>query len=108
MSAALLNPAEHGFLYSGEKKVKEDSVRRNPFHPTQNRDGVIQMGLAENQLCFDLIKKWILENPDASICTAEGVDKFKDIAIYQDYHGLKEFREAVAKFMGRVGGNSHI
>lgn len=77
----------------------------NPFHPTRNPDGVIQMGLAENQLCFDLIKKWILENPDASICTAEGVDNFKDIAIYQDYHGLKEFREGVAKFMGRVGGN---
>ncbi|XWS46150.1 hypothetical protein CRYUN_Cryun14cG0038900 [Craigia yunnanensis] len=77
----------------------------NPFHPIQNPDGVIQMGLAENQLCFDLIKKWILENPDASICTAEGIDKFKDIAIYQDYHGLKEFREAVAKFMGKVGGN---
>ncbi|XVE77206.1 hypothetical protein DITRI_Ditri13aG0042900 [Diplodiscus trichospermus] len=77
----------------------------NPFHPTQNPDGVIQMGLAENQLCFDLIKKWILENPDASICTAEAVDKFKDIAIYQDYHGLREFREAVAKFMGRVGGS---
>ncbi|XVF22482.1 hypothetical protein REPUB_Repub12eG0176600 [Reevesia pubescens] len=77
----------------------------NPFHPTLNPDGVIQMGLAENQLCFDLIKKWILENPEASICTAEGVDKFKDIAIYQDYHGLQEFREAVAKFMGRVGGN---
>ncbi|EOX95867.1 hypothetical protein QUC31_005254 [Theobroma cacao] len=77
----------------------------NPFHPSQNPDGVIQMGLAENQLCFDLIKKWILENPDASICTAEGVDKLKNIAIYQDYHGLKEFREAVAKFMERVGGN---
>ncbi|XVF73120.1 hypothetical protein PTKIN_Ptkin12aG0176300 [Pterospermum kingtungense] len=77
----------------------------NPFHPTWNPDGVIQMGLAENQLCFDLIKKWILENPEASICTAEGVDKFKDIAIFQDYHGLKEFREAVAKFMGRVGGD---
>ncbi|XP_022770501.1 1-aminocyclopropane-1-carboxylate synthase-like [Durio zibethinus] len=77
----------------------------NPFHRTQNPDGVIQMGLAENQLCFDLIKKWILENPQASICTAEGVDKFKDISIFQDYHGLKEFREAVAKFMGRVGGN---
>ncbi|TYH43095.1 hypothetical protein E1A91_D11G104300v1 [Gossypium mustelinum] len=77
----------------------------NPFHPIHNPDGVIQMGLAENPLCFDLIEKWIRENPDASICTAEGLDKFKDIAIYQDYHGLREFREAVAKFMGRVGGN---
>ncbi|KAE8700996.1 1-aminocyclopropane-1-carboxylate synthase CMW33 [Hibiscus syriacus] len=77
----------------------------NPFHPTQNPHGVIQMGLAENKLCPDLIKEWILENPDASICTARGIDKFNDIAIFQDYHGLKEFREAVAKFMGRVGGN---
>ncbi|KAH1080974.1 hypothetical protein J1N35_020735 [Gossypium stocksii] len=77
----------------------------NPFHPIHNPDGVIQMGLAENPLCFDLIEKWIRENPDASICTAEGLDKFKDIAIYQDYHGLREFREAVAKFMGRVGGS---
>ncbi|MBA0685930.1 hypothetical protein Goari_013567 [Gossypium aridum] len=77
----------------------------NPFHPIHNPDGVIQMGLAENPLCFDLIEKWIRENPDASICTAEGLDKFKDIAIFQDYHGLREFREAVAKFMGRVGGN---
>ncbi|KAE8681553.1 1-aminocyclopropane-1-carboxylate synthase [Hibiscus syriacus] len=83
----------------------------NPFHPTQNPHGVIQMGLAENQLCFDLIEKWILENPDASICTAEGVDKFRDIAIFQDYHGLKELErrylllQGVAKFMGRIGGN---
>ncbi|KAK8509652.1 hypothetical protein V6N13_093509 [Hibiscus sabdariffa] len=77
----------------------------NPFHPTQNPHGVIQMGLAENKLCVDLIQKWIRENPDASICTAQGVDKFNEVAIFQDYHGLKEFREAVAKFMGRVGGN---
>ncbi|TYH95699.1 hypothetical protein ES332_A12G124700v1 [Gossypium tomentosum] len=80
----------------------------NSFHPTQNPNGVIQMGLAENKLCFDLIKKWIMENPDASICTAGGVDKFKDVAIFQDYHGLKEFREGIAKFMGRVGGNKVI
>ncbi|KAK5783538.1 1-aminocyclopropane-1-carboxylate synthase [Gossypium arboreum] len=77
----------------------------SPFHPIHNPDGVIQMGLAENPLSFDLIERWIRENPDASICTAEGLDKFKHIAIYQDYHGLREFREAVAKFMGRVGGN---
>ncbi|KAI9180831.1 hypothetical protein LWI28_008541 [Acer negundo] len=77
---------------------------RNPYHPTQNPEGVIQMGLAENQLCFDLIKEWISKNPSASICTAEGVDKFKDIANFQDYHGLPEFRQAVAKFMSRARG----
>ncbi|XP_065859754.1 1-aminocyclopropane-1-carboxylate synthase 1-like [Euphorbia lathyris] len=81
------------------------AYQSNPFHPTRNPDGVIQMGLAENQLCFDLISDWIKQNPEASICTYEGVDKLKDIAIFQDYHGLPEFRQAIAKFMEMVRGN---
>jgi hypothetical protein len=44
------------------------------------------------QLCFDLIQEWILNNPQASICTPEGVNDFREIAIFQDYHGLPEFR----------------
>ncbi|XP_073042848.1 LOW QUALITY PROTEIN: 1-aminocyclopropane-1-carboxylate synthase-like [Primulina eburnea] len=77
----------------------------NPYHPTENQNGVIQMGLAENQLSFDLIQEWVMNNPRASICTAEGVDEFKDIAIFQDYHGLPEFRNAVARFMEKLRGN---
>ncbi|KAL1569118.1 acetyl-CoA synthetase [Salvia divinorum] len=77
----------------------------DPYHPTQNPHGVIQMGLAENQLCFDLIQEWIKNNPKASICTPEGAADFKDIAIYQDYHGLPQFRNAVARFMEKVRGN---
>ncbi|XP_057462480.1 1-aminocyclopropane-1-carboxylate synthase-like [Actinidia eriantha] len=76
----------------------------DPFHLTQNPNGVIQMGLAENQLSSDLIEEWIKKNPEASICTLEGVKAFKDIANFQDYHGLPEFRNAVAEFMGRVRG----
>ncbi|CAK7348821.1 unnamed protein product [Dovyalis caffra] len=76
----------------------------NPFHPTDNPDGVIQMGLAENPLSFDLIIDWIKKHPTASICTPEGANMFKDIANFQDYHGLREFRRAIAKFMERVGG----
>nr|BAK19926.1 1-aminocyclopropane-1-carboxylate synthase [Dianthus petraeus] len=75
---------------------------RDPYHSTKNSNGVIQMGLAENQLCFDLVTEWLLKNPQASICTNEGVNKFMDIAIFQDYHGLPEFRSAVAKFMGKA------
>ncbi|GAB2303613.1 acetyl-CoA synthetase [Dionaea muscipula] len=56
------------------------------------------------QLCFDLLEEWILENPKASICTSYGVNDFKEVAIFQDYHGLPEFRNAVAKFMGRARG----
>ncbi|KAG2258847.1 hypothetical protein Bca52824_078141 [Brassica carinata] len=76
----------------------------NPFHPEHNPQGVIQMGLAENQLCSDLIKEWIKANPQASICTAEGIDGFSDIAVFQDYHGLKQFRQAIAAFMERARG----
>ncbi|KAK6918323.1 LOW QUALITY PROTEIN: Aminotransferase, class I/classII, partial [Dillenia turbinata] len=35
----------------------------------------------------------------------EGISSFEDIAIFQDYHGLPEFRYAMAKFMGQVRGN---
>ncbi|KAL2892112.1 1-aminocyclopropane-1-carboxylate synthase [Bienertia sinuspersici] len=77
----------------------------DPYHPSNNPNGVIQMGLAENQLSFDLIKEWMVKNPQASICTHEGVNKFTDIAIFQDYHGLPKFRSAVAKFMGKARGD---
>ncbi|CAI9102025.1 OLC1v1000212C1 [Oldenlandia corymbosa var. corymbosa] len=77
----------------------------DPFHPTKNPDGIIQMGLAENQLSCDLIEEWIRKNPAASICTTEGVNKFKDIANFQDYHGLPEFRKAVARLMGKIRGD---
>ncbi|KAK8537989.1 hypothetical protein V6N13_096216 [Hibiscus sabdariffa] len=77
----------------------------NPFHPTDRPDGVIQMGLAENQLCFNFVKKWVIEHPEASLCSAQGVNKFKETALFQDYHGMPEFRQAVAKFMGKVRGD---
>ncbi|OEL37302.1 1-aminocyclopropane-1-carboxylate synthase [Dichanthelium oligosanthes] len=76
----------------------------NPFDLHHNRDGVIQMGLAENQLSLDLLEEWSLNHPEASICTAQGASQFRRIANFQDYHGLPEFREAMAKFMGQVRG----
>jgi 1-aminocyclopropane-1-carboxylate synthase len=39
------------------------------------------------------MRKWVLKHPEASICTSEGVNQFSDIAIFQDYHGLPEFRQ---------------
>ncbi|CAH9069014.1 unnamed protein product [Cuscuta europaea] len=91
---------ENSAYFHGWKAYDSD-----PFHPKKNPHGVIQMGLAENQLCFDLIKEWVVNNPKASICTAEGAKEFKDIALYQDYHGLPEFRNAVARFMEKVRGD---
>lgn len=91
---------ENSHYFDGWKAYDSD-----PYHPTENPNGVIQMGLAENQLCFELIKEWIMENPEASICTSEGVNEFRDVAIFQDYHGFSRFRNAIAKFMGRVRGD---
>ncbi|EYU32170.1 hypothetical protein MIMGU_mgv1a025862mg [Erythranthe guttata] len=93
---------EHGEnspYFDGWKAYDND-----PFHPTLNPNGVIQMGLAENQLSLDLIEEWIKKNPSASICTSEGIHAFKNIALFQDYHGLPEFRNGVAKFMTKARG----
>ncbi|KAF3616345.1 1-aminocyclopropane-1-carboxylate synthase [Capsicum annuum] len=91
---------ENSAYFDGWKAYAND-----PFHLTDNPNGVIQMGLAENQLCFDLIQEWVVNNPKASICTAEGAEDFQEIAIFQDYHGLPEFRQAVARFMEKVRGD---
>ncbi|KAL3009030.1 hypothetical protein AAZX31_07G062900 [Glycine max] len=91
----------------GENSPYFDGLKaydRNPFHPKKNPQGVIQMGLAENQLCFDLIEEWIRNNPKTSICTPEGVHQFRNIANFQDYHGLREFTNAMANFMSKVRG----
>ncbi|KAL9816657.1 putative 1-aminocyclopropane-1-carboxylate synthase [Arabidopsis thaliana] len=37
---------------------------KNPFHESFNTSGIVQMGLAENQLSFDLIEKWLEEHPE--------------------------------------------
>jgi len=55
-------------------------------------DNLTKVFLLNLQLCFDMIQEWIRNNPKASICTAEGVNQFKYIANFQDYHGLPEFR----------------
>lgn len=43
------------------------------------------------------MRKWVLQHPEASICTSEGVNQFSNIAIFQDYHGLPEFSQVSAK-----------
>ncbi|KAK6162265.1 hypothetical protein DH2020_002106 [Rehmannia glutinosa] len=90
---------ENSPYFDGWKAYDND-----PFHPTQNPRGVIQMGLAENQLSLDLIEEWIKKNPRASICNGEGLHAFKNIVLFQDYHGLPQFRNGVAKFMAKARG----
>uniref|UniRef100_A0A7N0TR44 Aminotransferase class I/classII large domain-containing protein n=1 Tax=Kalanchoe fedtschenkoi TaxID=63787 RepID=A0A7N0TR44_KALFE len=80
--------------FAGWKAYEE-----NPYHPFSNPSGVIQMGLAENQVSFDLLEEYLEKNSGAT-----GVSRFKVNALFQDYHGLKSFRQAMADFMGKIRG----
>ncbi|KAM1314152.1 hypothetical protein ACFX2F_018072 [Malus domestica] len=79
----------------------------NPYHESSNPSGVIQMGLAENQVSFDLLEKHLEENSEASNWGSKGtkgVSGFRENALFQDYHGLLSFRKAMANFMEQIRG----
>ena len=69
-----------------------------PYNESTNPSGIIQMGLAENQVSFDLLEEYLDQNSDA------GPDSsgFRETALFQDYHGLLSFRTAMAGFMERI------
>ncbi|CAN6336519.1 unnamed protein product [Urochloa humidicola] len=81
--------------FAGWRAYDED-----PYDPVTNPSGVIQMGLAENQVSFDLLEAYLREHPEAFDC---GVG-FRENALFQDYHGLKSFRMAMASFMETIRG----
>ncbi|KAI0487999.1 hypothetical protein KFK09_027822 [Dendrobium nobile] len=88
--------------FAGWKAYEE-----NPYDAVDNPNGVIQMGLAENQLSFDLLEEYLEQHPEAS-SWGSGMSSFRENALFQDYHGLQTFREAMASFMEKIraGGRS--
>ncbi|XP_016434790.2 1-aminocyclopropane-1-carboxylate synthase 3 [Nicotiana tabacum] len=78
---------------------------KNPYDETRNPKGIIQMGLAENQLSFDLLESWLAQNPDAAGFKRNGESIFRELALFQDYHGLPAFKNALAQFMAEIRGN---
>ncbi|MED6130725.1 1-aminocyclopropane-1-carboxylate synthase 3 [Stylosanthes scabra] len=79
---------------------------KNPYHPIQNPTGIIQMGLAENQLSFDLLEYWLRRNSNTmALLKKDGVSAFRELALFQDYHGLPALKDALVKFMTRMRGN---
>uniref|UniRef100_J3M4P7 Aminotransferase class I/classII large domain-containing protein n=1 Tax=Oryza brachyantha TaxID=4533 RepID=J3M4P7_ORYBR len=92
-----MSPAhgEDSPYFAGWRAYDED-----PYDPIANPRGVIQMGLAENQVSFDLLEEYLKEHPEVSDCSAG----FRENAMFQDYHGLKSFRKAMASFMETIRG----
>ncbi|KAG6594949.1 1-aminocyclopropane-1-carboxylate synthase, partial [Cucurbita argyrosperma subsp. argyrosperma] len=82
-----------------------EAYENNPFHHTSNPNGIIQMGLAENQLSFDLLESWLSKNPDAASFKRDGKSIFRELALFQDYHGLPAFKKALVEFMAEIRGN---
>ncbi|XAR51406.1 1-aminocyclopropane-1-carboxylate synthase [Bertholletia excelsa] len=78
---------------------------KNPYHDVRNPKGIIQMGLAENQLSFDLLEWWLANNPDAAGFRRDGQSIFRELALFQDYHGLPAFKKAMVEFMSEIRGN---
>ncbi|XP_042492725.1 1-aminocyclopropane-1-carboxylate synthase 3-like [Macadamia integrifolia] len=75
---------------------------KNPYDKVRNPNGIIQMGLAENQLSFDLLESWLSKNPEASSFKKDGESIFKELALFQDYHGLPAFKNALVQFMEEI------
>ncbi|KAL2522462.1 1-aminocyclopropane-1-carboxylate synthase 8 [Forsythia ovata] len=78
---------------------------KNPYDEVKNPQGIIQMGLAENQLSFDLLESWLAQNPDAAGFKRNGESIFRELALFQDYHGLPAFKNALVEFMAEIRGN---
>ncbi|OMO97994.1 Aminotransferase, class I/classII [Corchorus olitorius] len=84
--------------YIGWDKASED-----PYDRMSNPDGIIQLGLSENRLSFDLIEKWMSENLRDSIMGGEGADlSISGIATYQPFDGTMELKMAMAGFMSHI------
>ncbi|KAI4383447.1 hypothetical protein MLD38_009282 [Melastoma candidum] len=79
---------------------------KDPYDEIHNQGGIIQMGLAENQLSFDLLESWLSENPNvAGFKGNHGELIFRELALFQDYHGRLSFKQAMVKFMAELRGN---
>ncbi|CAN1191370.1 1-aminocyclopropane-1-carboxylate synthase 8 [Linum perenne] len=78
---------------------------KNPYDQDTNPTGIIQMGLAENQLSFDLLESWLANNPEPASFKRDGRSIFRELALFQDYHGLPAFKKALVEFMSDIRGN---
>ncbi|KAI3880134.1 hypothetical protein MKW92_018415 [Papaver armeniacum] len=82
-----------------------EEYEKNPYDEKKNPNGIIQMGLAENQLSFDLMESWLAKNPEPAAFKRDGESVFRELALFQDYHGLPEFKKAMVDFMSEIRGN---
>lgn len=85
-------------LSAGHRRFIDD-----PYHPTSNPDGVIQLGLADNQLSLNLVWDWLERNVNASLLKGRNEDLgVCGMKTYLQYDGLMDLKIVIADFMGQV------
>ncbi|XP_039155769.1 1-aminocyclopropane-1-carboxylate synthase 3 [Eucalyptus grandis] len=89
--------------YKKSRRTRKNE--KNPYDQTRNPQGIIQMGLAENQLSLDLVESWLSENQDVAGFKSNGESIFRELELFQDYHGLPAFKKALVQFMAEIRGN---
>uniref|UniRef100_A0A0D9WLD3 Aminotransferase class I/classII large domain-containing protein n=1 Tax=Leersia perrieri TaxID=77586 RepID=A0A0D9WLD3_9ORYZ len=92
---------DDSLYYAGLRRCADD-----PYHPTSNSDGVIQLGLADNYLSLDLVGKWMEEHAAAAIAGGDDEEErelsIRGLAAYQPYDGILALKMALAGFMRQV------
>lgn len=82
---------------AAEKPVRVDlelysQAIKNKYHKDHNPDGAFPMNVAENHLCWDLLREKM-----ESITRSKNIPEW--VASYGDPAGVRSFREAVAGFL---------
>ncbi|XP_073133113.1 probable aminotransferase ACS12 isoform X2 [Henckelia pumila] len=86
----------NGPYFIGLKRVQED-----PFDEVSNPDGVIQLGVGENRLLSDLVRKWLVDK-GKELILGQDLSNITRVATYQPFDGLWDLKVVLAGFMSRV------
>uniref|UniRef100_A0ACD5ZNN6 Uncharacterized protein n=1 Tax=Avena sativa TaxID=4498 RepID=A0ACD5ZNN6_AVESA len=92
---------EDSLYYAGLRRCADD-----PYHPATNPSGVIQLGLAENHLSLDLVRRWMEENAGPALTPGGDAEDreltIRGLATYQPYDGILALKMALAGFMRQI------
>lgn len=51
------------------------------------------------------MESWLAKNPGVAGFKRDGKSKFRELALFQDYHGLPSFKKALVDLMAEIRGN---